>query len=271
MSDKLHDLSTPALVQAIRANFYEFFRLIALSGSQPHVPGGVRWCTAVPHPWFRGVLVNQPYSPEHAGAIQDQIRYFKDQNVGEFSWWQDTSVPPGSWDRALEAQGFAATKGPPGMAMDLNTLPPKIQLSPDLQIRAIGEPEEMREYNRALTLGFEFPDSWEAPLLEFFTRPGVALPIRHYLGELSGEHAGTATLLLGAGVAGIYNIATLPEARRRGIGTALTLQPLYDARDLGYRVGILHADPDGYGVYEKIGFQQYCEMDHHIWAAENTE
>ncbi|MGK3996363.1 hypothetical protein [Sorangium sp. So ce1024] len=41
---------------------------------------------------------------------------------------------------------------------------------------------------------------------------------------------------------------------RRGIGRALTLRALLDARAAGLRVAILQASADGLALYEQIGF-----------------
>jgi predicted acetyltransferase len=75
-------------------------------------------------------------------------------------------------------------------------------------------------------------------------------------------------MILQDGVAGIYAVATLPEARRQGLGTALTLAPLGDARAMGYRVGTLQASPMGYSVYRRLGFQQVCEFGVYLWAGD---
>ena len=62
------------------------------------------------------------------------------------------------------------------------------------------------------------------------------------------------------GAAGIYCVATLPEARGKGIGAALTLKPLLDAREMGNRVGVLQSSDMGFNVYEKLGFRHLCQI-----------
>jgi len=70
---------------------------------------------------------------------------------------------------------------------------------------------------------------------------------------------------MAAGVAGIYNVGTVPEARGKGIGAAITLAPLLEARSRGYKIAILHASELGYSVYRRLGFQDYCQMNIYVW------
>ena len=79
----------------------------------------------------------------------------------------------------------------------------------------------------------------------------------------------TALLFLGAGVAGIYGVGTIPQARRRGIGWAMTTAPLLEARAMGYQIGTLHSSSMGFGIYQRLGFREYCKLSRYVWRLED--
>ena len=90
---------------------------------------------------------------------------------------------------------------------------------------------------------------------------------RHYVAFVDGVPAGTASLFPSEGVAGIYNVYTRPEFRRRGIGEALTRAALDDARELGLDVAVLQASPMSASLYRRMGFVGYCSFGHYVWPA----
>ena len=60
----------------------------------------------------------------------------------------------------------------------------------------------------------------------------------------------------------------VPEARGRGVGAAITLAPLLEARHLGFHIGILQASHLGYNVYRRLGFQDFGKLGHYRWENE---
>src|SRR6185503_10854255 len=105
------------------------------------------------------------------------------------------------------------------------------------------------------------PPAWESIAFDLWMQLGLDLPIRNYLGYLNGGPVATSTVFYGGGVAGIYCVATLPEARGKGIGAAITLKPLLDAREMGYRVGVLQSSEMGFNIYQRLGFRHLCQIE----------
>jgi ribosomal protein S18 acetylase RimI-like enzyme len=159
----------------------------------------------------------------------------------------------------------------PGMALDLKALNEDIPFPSELAIERVSNAEVLSEFVDVMRVGFEMPEFTVAALFEAFRAVGLTdeSPWRNYVGRLDGEVVTTASLAIVAGVAGIYNVATLPQARRRGFGYAMTLAALREARELGYQIGILQSSAVGLGVYRRLGFEQYSSYS--IYAGTGQE
>ncbi|HEX4992439.1 MAG TPA: GNAT family N-acetyltransferase [Rubrobacteraceae bacterium] len=125
----------------------------------------------------------------------------------------------------------------------------------DFEIERVTDEEGLSAWEDALGRGFGEGPREAVWVAEMYRRMGLGddVPWRHYLGRLGGEPVATSTLFLGAGVAGIYFVSTVEEARRRGIGAATTLAPLREAREMGYP------------VYRRLGFEEYCRIGLYEW------
>ena len=82
----------------------------------------------------------------------------------------------------------------------------------------------------------------------------------HYAGTLHGKTVATTSVFTGAGVAGIYLVSTIPEARNRKIATTIVKHVLKQAREAGYNIGTLQSSKEGLGLYLKLGFREYCRF-----------
>lgn len=69
-----------------------------------------------------------------------------------------------------------------------------------------------------------------------------------------------AALYLGSSAAGIYAVATRPEARRLGLANFLTVTALQYARDAGYQLAVLHSTPMAQKLYKSMGFASIAEL-----------
>jgi ribosomal protein S18 acetylase RimI-like enzyme len=258
------NLSDTALVNAIRGNLCDFFRYLANRlppGDQFENDRFVRWHTPLSHAWFNGFLCSAPPTPADKDFIRETIQYFKERRVETFSCWLEPPLKRSAWETVLSEYNFDFSGGTPGMAVDLGTFP-EIPAMPDgLEIRAVEDKSTMRTWAHVFTIGYGMPPVWENTVFDVWYMLGLDFPVQNYLGYLDGIPVCTSTVFYGAGVAGIYDVATLPEARGRGLGTALTLAPLLDARQAGYRIGILQSSEMGFGVYKRMGFRHLCQIE----------
>jgi ribosomal protein S18 acetylase RimI-like enzyme len=257
------DTSAEALVTAIRANMGDLFRLMSRAATEEHLENEkfTRWYTPIPHPWFNGVLSTKPYEASDNTFIEATIQYFRDKGVLTFTWWMDPPLQSPDWKTALSKHGFSFSDDTPGMAVDLHTLNTSQPPVDGLEIRIVTDEESLRTFTNIFTRGYGLPAAWEASIFTQWQKFGFDFPIHNYLGYLNGKPVSTACLVYGGGVAGIYNVATLPEARGKGIGAAITLKPLQDARELGYRIGTLQSSDMGFNVYKKLGFKHLCQIE----------
>jgi len=256
------DVSDEALVTAIRANMCDFFRHLSRSNPLEHVENKQfsRWYTPLQHPWFNGVLSSHPAGDDES-FIDESIQYFRGKGINTFTWWLEPHLKPSDWKPALSRHGFGYSNDTPGMALDLHEMDESLPGVDGLEIRVAGDAASIRTWTSVFVKGYGLPSAWESSTFELWMQLGLELPIRNYLGYLNGKPVSTCTLFFGGGAAGIYCVSTLPEARGRGVGAAITLQPLQEAREMGYRVGVLQSSEMGFNVYKKLGFRHLCQIE----------
>ncbi len=262
MAEILTELSAPALVGAIEANRRDFWAYRSQSRKlELHHGPGLMWIASPePVPFLNQVLHTRLPDGEADQEIGKVLAFFDARKV-PMTWVTGPSSRPADLPQRLEHHGLTHQSELAGMAVPL-TLLKDMEAPPGLVIRRADDVETLRQCLVPLTRGFAMAEDVARLLLEMAEGLGFdqGRPWRHYLGLMNGEPVAHSELFLGAGVAGIYGVTTVPEARRRGIGGAMTLAPLQEARALGYRVGVLHSTPMGLSVYRGLGFQEYCRL-----------
>lgn len=101
------------------------------------------------------------------------------------------------------------------------------------------------------------PDpGYGALLRRSFQRRDAVWRALHYVARWRGRVVGGATTMLGPGFAGLYNLVIEPEARRRGLGRALTLRRVRDAQARGVSTIFLQtADARVEALQRRSGFE----------------
>jgi GNAT superfamily N-acetyltransferase len=269
MSEILKDFSVLALINAMETNIQELSicwgRLIEATF---HEDAESAWLlSGLPFELCNGVIRTHVPPENQGGATEKLIQRFMAHQM-PMTWLICPSTQPTDLGQRLLAHGWSI-EDTPGMALDLLTLDEHVSLTNGLSIECVSDDKMLRQWIRTMIAGSAMPESVRDFTLNLHAKHSfISTPSVHfYLGSFKGKPVATSLLFLSGGVAGIYNVATLPEARGRGYGTVLTVAPLLDARKMGYRIGILQSSAMGRNVYRRLGFQPYGIFAMCMWSA----
>jgi ribosomal protein S18 acetylase RimI-like enzyme len=226
-------------------------------------PRYLRVRTTVPFAYLNAVVCRDLPTDSALDALIAETRADYAAHRSPHSWYL-TPLTANASDlgRALAGHGLECQKCS-CMATDLALLPEMTALPDGCTIEEVRSEEAQEEWGQTFVTGFGMPAAMAtAALAALGAMPcGPGRPLRRYLARLEGAPVASATLFLGGGAAGIYNVATLREARGQGIGTAVTLAALRAGRAMGARVGVLHPSDMAYSVYRRMGFTECCAWD----------
>lgn len=269
MQDILKDFSAKQTVKAaIKANWENYHYCLGRSPSvELSISRYLTWLiTNMPDHFMNLVVCTELPAEGINELIADTLQYFKSLNIKRLSWLVEEGVPT---DRIKEcllarrltfAESFAVE-----MAIDLNVLTEEPPTLNGLEIVLVDNPELLRQWIHVASIGFKVPLEIEDIWFEFFHYAAYTYPFQTYLAFLNGKPVGTSQMFSSAGVAGIYNVTCILEARGQGVGTAVVRAPLNNARAMGYGVGILQASSMGYPVYQRLGFEDFGKLSVYLW------
>jgi ribosomal protein S18 acetylase RimI-like enzyme len=263
MMDILTDASD--LLAAMEANYISYFAGFAqLPYLELHIDPEILWVSSN-LPYWNTVLRAQLATHRIATRVESTCTHFRSLNM-PLLWQTLPSTQPPDLGSYLKTYGLKPVGGRPHMAADLLSLPAELPIPPSLLIERVYDETGFDKWFQASVAGFEMSPNNAAIYADAYTALGFGPggPFLHYVGYLQGEPVTSSTLLLADGVAGIYDVSTTRAARRQGLGAAITLAPLLEARARGYRYAILQSSQEGYNVYRSLGFEEKYREDNYL-------
>jgi ribosomal protein S18 acetylase RimI-like enzyme len=273
MSEILTNANDTELGVAIEENLFAFFR------ANSAVPGGALYESETvsyhdacqPAALFKGVWRTRLAAEEMDAAILQAQDWFRARGSDFFAWWFNSTQSPALFER-LEAHGFELDYSAPGMALDYDVLSETLALPDGLEIVEALDKKTLADWSFALHAANQH---YHLPMeaAQSFEKATLALgiydaPWRLYVGYVDGKPVATNLAYNGGGVTGLFCIATVPEYRGKGIGTAITLAPLYAAYE-NSQYAVLFASESGMPVYERIGFRYVgMKIGRYVWEDE---
>ncbi len=263
MVQVLQDVSPAAMIEAIEGNTAEFLVELGLAGGgEERKDPELHWIIGGSPIDYHNSVVRAALTPETADqAIAASVGRMRARGVPG-TWHVVPSMQPHDLGQRLERHGFTFGGDEVGMALDLRSLPQRPSVPDALSIERIHDLEGLNAWTNTLAKGFGAGPHEAIWVGEMYAQLGFEDEgaWHHYLARLDGEPIATTSMRFGAGVAGIYVVFTLPEGRRQGIGGAITWTALRDAREMGFRVGVLGASAMRESVYRGLGFEEYCRI-----------
>ncbi len=264
------NLSEAELAAAVQANLFALFRgMMALPGGEIVETPQVSYHHAFPsNPMFKSVWAAHLTPDEADTTIEQTLAWYKARQAPFVFWWVGPDTQPADLAERLLAHGFTANiSGDPGMAADLHALNENSHTPDGFTVVPATDQKMLEDWRDVFCASYEVPLWAGQAWADATSRLNITgAPWQLYVGYWNGKPVATNILFNGAGVASVYGVGTLPEARGKGIGAAITLKPLLDAREQGYRHAVLFSTEMGYSVYQRLGFRPLdCKIGRYLW------
>ena len=191
----------------------------------------------------------------------------------DVTWWARPEARPTDLRDRLVRHGFELTDDEAGMVADLDALIEDLPRPAGLQFEVFGQEDRLDPaavdawLEVAGTTFVWLPERYDIRRALYHGDARRPRPWRHVVGWLDGRPVAMARVLLGDGLAMVHGVATVPDVRRRGIGSAVTVAALQQARVEGCRIGVLQASSMGQGPYARIGFRTIARYGRYERAA----
>jgi ribosomal protein S18 acetylase RimI-like enzyme len=154
---------------------------------------------------------------------------------------------------AAASAGFAL--GWEEIAMTLEEPPAPGGLPAGTELRQVTTAADVRDFATVVTAANDRAEA-ERALIVFERPESILAPhVRAFVAADAEGPVSTAMTLVSHGVAGVYWVATVERARRRGLGDALTRAATRAGFDMGGRAAWLGASRMGASLYRSIGFR----------------
>ena len=215
--------------------------------------GVVTVLTGLPMDWFNQVLIeHEEATPAGVLAGVAQARERGDHFVVRLREGIDDRFIPTLTQAGLAPAGAdTSTRGMVAFPIDRYTIAELA--APELEIRRVTDAAGIDAHRQAVTAGFGSDPAVALGIAcpDLLDRPECVV----YVGYADGDPVISGLGWRTGRTVGVYSIATIESARRRGYGAAMTARAVADGVAAGCDVAALQASEMGRQIYERLGFR----------------
>lgn len=248
-------------------NFIGFIREPLLM-TKPNVvkeSSGLTWLkTGYQYPLFNGCFTLHG-KPANLQSLIPEIKVYFDGMP--FVYWQQANTEDAELvDAVMQENGFMNGGSYSAVRLtlaDMNT----VTAPGAIEVRRVTSANEMERFYQIISEVFQISGIPGENLKEILLA-SLSLPhCYHYMGYINNEPISTLTVYQSAGVAGIYNVATLVGSRGKGALSAMSLHALQVAKSSGCQVAVgqLMSKNMAGPMADKLGFKVVCQFTPYIY------
>jgi ribosomal protein S18 acetylase RimI-like enzyme len=153
--------------------------------------------------------------------------------------------------KLLEEAGHVLDANPAAMIASLDQLEPPREDDPQSDLEPSND-----DVGRINDLAYGTGDAFQRML-----GTGAANPAFTYVARLDGEAVASVMTNDREGDCSVWWVATVPEARGRGLAAGLMRRALADGRERGCEITTLQATKLGQPVYERLGYRSFGSIE----------
>ncbi|MDH4141399.1 MAG: GNAT family N-acetyltransferase [Chloroflexota bacterium] len=215
--------------------------------------GVVAIVTGLPFDWFNQVLIERrEATPAAALDGVDRARARRVPFVVRLREGVDDRFIPTLIEAGLEP-GKPATSTPGMVAFPIDPDALVRHATPELEIRRVTDAAGIDVHRRVVAAGFGSDPAVArgTACTDLLDRPECVV----YVGYADGTPVTSGLGWRSGRTIGVYSIATMEPARRRGYGAAMAARVMADGVAAGCDVAALQASDLGRPIYERLGFR----------------
>lgn len=214
--------------------------------------------------WFETPIPILPYNTVLKFQVKEDVDQHIDALIQGYAkrkviplWIVHHTSTPNDLAERLQKRGWQEIELVPGMARLLDNLPEPPPLPPGVEIRKAVDDRDLSELYGFAAWRWGVPEEFRPQLkamIEKFNIGERGTNTHFWMAWKDGAAISKIGLYNGSGSAGVYGVATKPEARGLGIASILMDVAMKAAREMGQKICVLDSSPLAEKLYERLGF-----------------
>lgn len=209
--------------------------------------------TGIELSFCNAIVENNENAPLEETQVDHAINFFRNKKL-PFIWWNA--------DRILEKKGLQFGGVFKGIAAEISVPREAAQPTHDIFVKKVQTNAEKESFYKIMGEVYSIPRT----LLNQFSigceaavNAGDAI---NFLGYLDKTPVSIVTLAIGNAAAGLWSLGTLPDARKKGLASAVVTAAVEEAkaRQYDHMMAILTPEAMAKGLFDKLGFKVACDM-----------